>query len=93
VVDLGNHVMIGPAVQMYPAAAVLEAEARSEGWEVAGPIVIEDDVWIGGGAILLPGVTIGRGAAVGAGAIVSRPVPPKTVVVGDPAEVTREISR
>jgi maltose O-acetyltransferase len=90
-VRVGDHVMIGPAVQIYTAAHVLEAEARNEGWEVAKPILIEDNVWIGGGAILLPGVRIGRGAVVGAGAVVSRSVPASTVVAGNPARVIREI--
>ena len=66
-VHIGNHVMIGPVVQIYTAAHNLQAEPRIQGREVAKPIVIEDNVWIGGGAILLPGVTIGRNAVVGAG--------------------------
>jgi len=61
--------------------------------EVAKPIVIEDNVWLGGGAILLPGVRIGRNAVVGAGAVVPRNVPPNTVVVGNPARVIREIEQ
>ncbi len=90
-VHIGHHVMIGPAVQIYTAAHLLQAEARIQGWEVAKPILIEDHVWLGGGAILLPGVKIGRSAVVGAGAVVSRSVPPNTVVVGNPARVIREI--
>jgi len=54
-VRIGNHVMIGPAVQIYTAAHDFQAETRIQGWEVAKPIVIEDNVWIGGDAILLPG--------------------------------------
>jgi maltose O-acetyltransferase len=90
-VRIGHHVMMGPAVQIYTAAHLLQAEARIQGWEVAKPIVIEDRVWLGGGAILLPGVTIGRNAVVGAGAVVSRSVPANTVVAGNPARVIREI--
>ena len=92
-VHIGHHVLIGPAVQIYTAAHALEAEARIQGWEVAKPIVIEDNVWIGGGAILLPGVRIGRNAVVGAGAVVSRSVPANTVAVGNPARVIREIDQ
>jgi maltose O-acetyltransferase len=92
-VRIGNHVMIGPNVQIYTAAHVLEAEARNQGWEVAKPIVVEDNVWLGGGAILLPGVTVGRNAVVGAGAVVSRDVPADTVVTGNPAKVIREIEQ
>jgi maltose O-acetyltransferase len=92
-VHIGHHVMIGPNVQIYTAAHLLQAEARIQGWEVAKPIVIEDNVWLGGGAILLPGVTIGRNAVVGAGAVVSQDVPANTVVVGNPARVIREIEQ
>ena len=92
-VHIGHHVMIGPSVQIYTAAHVLQAEARIQGWEVAKPIVIEDNVWLGGGAILLPGVRIGRNAVVGAGAVVSRSVPANTVVAGNPARVIREIEQ
>ena len=92
-VHIGNHVMIGPVVQIYTAAHPLQVEARIQGWEVAKSIVIEDSVWIGGGAILLPGVTIGRNAVVGAGAVVSRSVPANTVVVGNPARVIRKIEQ
>jgi maltose O-acetyltransferase len=92
-VRIGNHVMIGPAVQIYTAAHDLQAEARNQGWEVAKPIVIEENVWIGGGAILLPGVKIGRNAVVGAGAVVSRNVAANTVAAGNPARVIREIEQ
>jgi maltose O-acetyltransferase len=92
-VHIGHHVMIGPVVQIYTAAHHLTAETRIQGWEVAKPIVIEDNVWLGGGAILLPGVRIGRNAVVGAGAVVSRSVPANTVVAGNPARVIREIEQ
>jgi maltose O-acetyltransferase len=84
--------MFGPAVQVYTAAHLLQAEARIQGLEVAKPILIEDNVWIGGGAILLPGVTIGRNAVVGAGAVVPKDVLPNTVVAGNPAKVIRVIN-
>ena len=92
-VRIGDHVMVGPAVQIYTAAHTLEAETRIQGWEVAKPIAIEDNVWLGGGAILLPGVRIGRNAVVGAGAVVSRSVPANTIVAGNPARVIREIDQ
>jgi len=92
-VHVGDHVMIGPAVQIYTAAHDLQAATRIQGWEVAKPIVVEDNVWIGGGAILLPGVRVGRNAVVGAGAVVSRSVPANTVVAGNPARVIREIEQ
>jgi maltose O-acetyltransferase len=92
-VHIGHHVMIGPVVQIYTAAHALEAEARIQGWEVAKPIVIEDNVWLGGGAILLPGVRIGRNAVVGAGAVGTRSVPANTVVAGNPARAIREMEQ
>jgi maltose O-acetyltransferase len=92
-VRIGHHVFIGPGVQIYTAAHNLQAEARIQGWEVAKPIVIEDNVWLGGSAILLPGVRVGRNAVVGAGAVVSGDVPRNTVVAGNPARVIREIEQ
>ena len=92
-VHIGHHVMIGPGVQIYTAAHSLQAETRIQGWEVAKPIEIEDNVWLGGGVILLPGVRIGRNAVVGAGAVVSRSVPANMVVAGNPARVIREIKQ
>jgi maltose O-acetyltransferase len=92
-VRIGHHVMVGPAVQIYTAAHPVQAKTRTQGWEVAKPVVIEDNVWIGGGAILLPGVRIGRNAVVGAGAVVTRTVPADTVVAGNPARVIREIEQ
>lgn len=92
-VHIGHHVTIGPNVQIYTAAHHLQAEARNRGWEVAKSIVIEDNVWLGGGAILLPGVRIVRNAVVGAGAVVARDVPANTVVAGNPARVIREIEQ
>jgi maltose O-acetyltransferase len=92
-VRIGQHVMTGPNVQIYTAAHDLQAKTRIQGWEVAKSITIEDNVWIGGGAILLPGVRIGRNAVVGAGAVVSRDVPANTIVAGNPARVIREIEQ
>lgn len=90
-VRIGRHVMIGPGVHIYTAAHLLQAEARNQGWEEAKPVVIEENVWIGGRAILLPGVRIGRNAVVGAGAVVTRNVPANMIVAGNPARVIREI--
>ena len=92
-VRIGHHVMIGPFVQIYTAAHPLEAGARNRGWEVAKPVVIEDGAWVGGGAILLPGVRVGRNAVVGAGAVVARDVPANAVVAGNPAKVIRELDQ
>lgn len=92
-VRIGHHVMVGPSVQFYTAAHPLQASSRIQGWEVAKPIAVADNAWLGGGAILLPGVSVGRNAVVGAGAVVSRDVPANTVVAGNPARVIREIDQ
>ena len=86
-ISIGADVMIGPNVQIYTAAHALDADERIQGVETALPVTIEDRVWIGGGAILLPGVTIGREAIVGAGAVVTRDVPAGARVVGNPARI------
>ncbi|WP_368205361.1 sugar O-acetyltransferase [Aeromonas sp. s5] len=86
-IRIGAEVMIGPNVQIYTAAHALDADERIQGVETALPVTIEDRVWIGGGAILLPGVTIGREAIVGAGAVVTKDVPAGARVADNPARV------
>ena len=86
-IRIGADVMIGPNVQIYTAAHALDADERIQGVETALPVTIEDRVWIGGGAVLLPGITIGREAIVGAGAVVTRDVPAGARVVGNPARI------
>ena len=90
-VRIGDHVMIGPVAQIYTAAHPVQAEPRIQGVEFAQPITIEDNVWIGGAAVILPGVTVGRNAVVGAGAVVTRDVPANTVVAGNPAKVVKQL--
>ena len=84
-VTIGSHSMLGPGVHIYCADHHRDAEKRRAGIERALPVTIGADVWIGGGAILLPGVTIGDGAIVAAGAVVSRDVAPGSRVAGIPA--------
>jgi maltose O-acetyltransferase len=90
-IEIGDNLQMGPAVQMYTAAHPLEADVRRSGLEYARPIRIGHDVWIGGGAIILPGVTIGDGSVVGAGTVVVHDVPPASVVVGNPARIVRTL--
>lgn len=102
-ITIGHNVLIAPYVQLYTVYHPLNASQRIV--ENAGgngdavfclnlskPIIIEDNVWIGGGSIILPGVTIGNGAVVGAGSVVTRDVPAGTLVYGNPARVIREIT-
>ena len=84
-VRIGRRTMLGPAVHIYCADHAHGLEERRRGLERALPVSIGEDVWIGGGAIILPGVTVGDGAIVGAGAVVTRNVASGTRVVGNPA--------
>lgn len=84
-VRIGRRTMLGPAVQIYCADHAHGLDERRRGLERALPVSIGEEVWIGGSAILLPGVTVGDGAIVGAGAVVTRDVAPATRVVGNPA--------
>lgn len=84
-VRIGRRTMLGPSVQIYCADHAHGLEERRRGLERALPVSIGEEVWIGGGAILLPGVTVGNGAIIGAGAVVTRDVAPGARVVGSPA--------
>lgn len=90
-ITIGADGQIGPGVQLLTAVHPIEPEARREGWQSGRPITIGDNVWIGGGAIICPGVTIGDDAIIGAGSVVTRDVPAGTIAVGNPARVTRSI--
>ena len=88
-VHIGNGTQIGPAVQIYTADHPRDAETRRSGLEFGRPVVIGRDVWIGGGAIILPGVTVGDDAVIGAGSVVTRDVAAGATVVGNPARPVR----
>ncbi|MBZ9848579.1 sugar O-acetyltransferase [Mesorhizobium sp. CA14] len=89
-VRIGKGTMLGPNVQIYCAEHHREAAGRLAGLEVARPVTIGDNVWIGGSAVILAGVSIGEGTIVGAGAVVTRDVPANATVVGNPARaITR----
>jgi maltose O-acetyltransferase len=88
-IDIGDDVQIGPNVQLLTATHPVDAEQRRAKWESAQPIVIGDNVWLGGGVIVCPGVTIGADTVVGAGAVVTRDLPAGVVAVGTPARAVR----
>ncbi|MUV14921.1 sugar O-acetyltransferase [Noviluteimonas gilva] len=90
-VTIGDNVMFGPAVQVYTATHPLDAVERRSGREFAKPIAIGDDVWIGGGAILCPGVTIGPRSVIGAGSVVTRDLPADVFAAGNPCRVIRSL--
>jgi maltose O-acetyltransferase len=90
-IRIGDDVLIGPNVQLLTADHPLDPTARHAGWESGRPITIGDGAWLGAGVIVLPGVTIGTDTAVGAGAVVTRDLPPGVVAVGNPARVVRHL--
>jgi maltose O-acetyltransferase len=90
-VDIGDRCLLGPSVHLYTATHSLSPAERRRGLEYGQPVTVGDDVWIGGQAVLTPGVTVGEAAVVGAGAVVTDDVPARTVVQGNPATVVREI--
>lgn len=99
-IDIGSNVLIASNVQIYTATHSTNVHKRmvenwSEGQEIcrtyALPVRIEDGAWIGGGAIILPGVTIGRNSVIGAGSVVTRSIPDNCVAVGNPCRVIKWI--
>ncbi|MGD8200587.1 sugar O-acetyltransferase [Ornithinimicrobium sp. W1679] len=91
-ITIGDDVQIGPHVQLLTPTHPVEPGLRRDKWESAQPITIGDNVWLGGGAVVCPGVTIGENTVVGAGAVVTRDLPPDVVAVGSPARVVRELT-
>ena len=98
---IGDNVLIAPNVQIYTASHPSAASERLiEDWEgknstffrtFAKPVVVEDNVWIGGGVIILPGVTIGKNSVIGAGSVVTRSVPGNSLAFGNPCKVVKEL--
>jgi maltose O-acetyltransferase len=91
-VTIGADVQIGPNVQLLTPTHPLEPELRRTGAEAAEPITIGDNVWLGGGVIVCPGVAIGSDSVVGAGAVVIRDLPAGILAVGNPARVVRPLA-
>ncbi len=99
-IEIGNNVLIASNVQIYTATHSTNASERiMQNWTeekaicntYALPVKIEDNVWIGGGAILLPGVTIGKNSVIGAGSVVTRSIPANCVAVGNPCRVIKHV--
>lgn len=90
--QIGSYVMMGPEVMIFTTnhrASSTERPMMCQGYEPTEPVIICDDVWIGARAIFLPGVRVGKGSIVGAGAVVAKDVPEGVIVVGNPARVVR----
>jgi maltose O-acetyltransferase len=90
-ITIGAQTQIGPAVQLYTATHPLDAAERVSGVESAKPITIGRRVWLGGGTIVLPGVSIGDDTVVGAGSVVTRDLPAGVIAAGNPCRVLRPI--
>ena len=91
-VTIGDRTLFGPSVQIYTATHPMDHRQRAAGLEYAKPIAIGSDVWIGGGAIICPGVTIGDRTVIGAGSVVTKDVPPDVFAAGNPCKIIRPIS-
>jgi maltose O-acetyltransferase len=90
-VDVGRNCQIAPGVHIYTATHPLDATERTEGREYGKPVTVGDNVWIGGRAVLNPGVTVGDDSVIASGAVVTEDVPDEVVVGGNPATVIKEL--
>lgn len=91
-VTVGENVMCAPNVSIYTAGHPLHPEMRNTGYEYGIPVTIGDNVWLGGNAVILPGVRIGSNVVIGAGSVVSKDIPDSVVAAGNPCKVIREIT-
>jgi maltose O-acetyltransferase len=92
-VTIGSRTMFGPNVQVYTASHPLNHIERSAGLEYAKPIVIGEDVWVGGSAVICPGVTIGDRSVIGAGSVVTKDIPADVFAAGNPCKVIRSLEQ
>lgn len=90
-VTIGDNVMCGPYVQIYTAYHPVLASERIKGPELAAPITIGNNVWLGGGAIICPGVTIGDNTTIGAGSVVTKNIPANVFAAGNPCKVIKSL--
>ncbi|GAA3314757.1 DapH/DapD/GlmU-related protein [Ectobacillus funiculus] len=91
-VEIGNNVLIGPNVTIDAGTHPIHPELRRKSAQYNLSVVIEDNVWIGAGAIILPGVRIGENTVIGAGSVVTKDIPSNVVAIGSPCRVMREIN-
>ena len=91
-VTIGKNAQIAPNVSIYTAGHPIHPDSRNSGYEYGLPITIGDNVWIGGNAVILPGVVIGDNAVIGAGSVVTKNIPSNCIAVGNPCRVIRKIT-
>lgn len=91
-VQIGSNVMFGPRVNVFTDSHPLDPIVRTRKLVYGKPVIIGDRVWIGGGAILCPGVQIGKDSVIGAGSVVTHDIPPGTVAAGNPCRVIRKLT-
>ena len=92
-ITIGNRCLFGPNVQIYAATHPLDASTRGSLLEFGQPVQIEDDVWIGGGAIVCPGIHIGARSIIATGAVVTKDVPADVLVGGNPARIIKSLDQ
>ncbi len=90
-ITVGNNVLFAPGVQVLTATHPIDAKTRNNGLELAKPITIKDNCWIGAGVLILPGVTIGENCTIGAGCVVNKDIPANSLVVGNPCKIIKQI--
>lgn len=91
-ITIGNNVMFGPRVGLYTASHPIDKDVRNTGLEYGKPIKIGHNVWIGGNAVVMPGVTIGDNTIIGAGSVVTKDIPSDVIAAGNPCKVIRKIN-
>ena len=92
-VRFGDNVFIGPNVGIYTAGHPIDAEVRAQDLEYALPIIVGNDVWIGGGVQITPGITVGDDVVIGAGAVITKDIPAHSIAAGVPCKVIRKITQ
>jgi maltose O-acetyltransferase len=89
---IGSRTLIGPNVQIYSATHPLDHKVRASGLEYAKPVTIGEDVWIGGSAVICPGVIIGDRSVIGAGSVVTKDIPSDVFAAGNPCKIIRKLN-